>query len=72
MDWREEYKRRLTSAEVAVKVVSDGGLVVIPIVGSRVLPQALFRHRRRARELIAVDHPDFRAELRREAERLLG
>ncbi len=46
--------------------------MIIPIVGSRVLPQALFRHRRRARELIAVAHPDFRAELRREAERLLG
>ena len=29
-------------------------------------------HRQRAQELIAVAHPDFRAELRREAERLLG
>ena len=27
-------------------------------------------HRQRAQELIAVAHPDFRAELRREAERL--
>lgn len=72
MDWREEYKRRLTTAEVVVKAVSGGGLVVIPIAGARVLPQALVRHRQRARERIAVDHPDFRAELRREAERLLG
>ncbi|MCH7835480.1 MAG: hypothetical protein IH864_01280 [Chloroflexi bacterium] len=72
MEWREEYKRRLTSAGVAVKAVSGGGLVVIPIDGPRLLPQALVRHRQRARELIAVDHPDFRAELRREAERLLG
>ncbi len=44
MDWREEYKRRLTSAEDAVKVVSEGDLVVIPIAGPRVLPHALFRH----------------------------
>ncbi len=44
MDWREEYKRRLTSAEEAVKVVSEDDLVVIPIAGPRVLPQALFRH----------------------------
>ncbi len=72
MDWREEYRRRLTSAEVAVEAVGDGYLVVIPIAGPRVLPHALVRHRQRARELIAVDHPDFRAELRRETERLLG
>ena len=72
MDWREEYRRKLTSAEVAVKAVSDGDLVVIPIAGPGVLPHALFRHRHRARGLIAVDHPHFRAELRREAERLLG
>ncbi|MCH7522316.1 MAG: acetyl-CoA hydrolase/transferase family protein [Chloroflexi bacterium] len=44
MDWREEYKRRLTSAEEAVKVVSEDDLVVIPIAGPRVLPRALFRH----------------------------
>lgn len=29
-------------------------------------------HRQRARELIAVAHPDFRGELKREAERILG
>jgi 4-hydroxybutyrate CoA-transferase len=28
-------------------------------------------HRQRAEELIAVAHPDFRAELRREAQRLM-
>ena len=44
MDWREEYKRRLASAEDAVKVVSEGDLVVVPIAGPRVLPHALFRH----------------------------
>ncbi len=72
MDWREEYKRRLTTAEVAVKAVGEGDLVVIPIAGPRVLPQALVSHRQRARERIAVGHPGFRAELRLEAERLLG
>ncbi len=72
MDWREEYKRRLTSVQIAVKVVSDGDLVVIPIAGPGVLSHVLVRHRQRARERIAVDHPDFRAELRRKAERLLG
>src|SRR3989304_2081161 len=44
MDWREEYKRRLTSAEDAVAIVERGDLVVIPIAGPRVLPRALFRH----------------------------
>jgi len=44
MDWREEYKRRLTSAEEAVAVVEKDDLVVIPIAGPRVLPRALFRH----------------------------
>ncbi|KKK69802.1 hypothetical protein LCGC14_2930410, partial [marine sediment metagenome] len=29
-------------------------------------------HRQRAQELIAVAHPDFRAELKRQAQRLLG
>ncbi len=72
MDWREEFKRRLTSEEVVVKAVSGGGLVAMPIAGPGLLPQALVRHRQRARELIAVDHSYFRAELRREAERLLG
>lgn len=44
MDWREEYRRRLTSAEEAVKVVREGDLVVVPIAGPRVLPHALFQH----------------------------
>ena len=44
MHWRDEYKRRLTSAEEAVRVVQRGDLVVIPIAGPRVLPHALFRH----------------------------
>src|SRR3989442_7062045 len=44
MDWREEYKRRLASAEDAMKLVEAGNLVMIPIAGPRVLPGALFRH----------------------------
>ena len=44
MDWREEYKRRLASAEDAIKLVKAGDLVMIPIAGPRVLPGALFRH----------------------------
>src|SRR5439155_372429 len=44
MDWREEYRRRLASAEDAMKLVKAGDLVMIPIAGPRVLPGALFRH----------------------------
>jgi 4-hydroxybutyrate CoA-transferase len=43
MDWREEYKRRLSSAEDAMELVRDGDLVAIPIAGPRVLPRALVR-----------------------------
>lgn len=42
MDWREEYKRRLSSLEDAVSIVAPGDLVVIPIAGPRVLPRAIF------------------------------
>jgi 4-hydroxybutyrate CoA-transferase len=41
MDWREEYKRRLSSVEEAMELVRDGDLVAIPIAGPRVLPRAL-------------------------------
>jgi 4-hydroxybutyrate CoA-transferase len=44
MDWREEYKRRLSSADDAVKEVRAGDLVAIPIAGPRTLPRALFQH----------------------------
>ena len=44
MDWREEYKRRLASAEDAMKLVKADDLVLIPIAGPRVLPGALYRH----------------------------
>jgi len=44
MDWREEYQRKLGSAEDAMKAVRRGDLVVIPLAGPRVLPGALFRH----------------------------
>jgi acyl-CoA hydrolase len=43
MDWREEYKRRLASAQEAVEVVRGSDLVVIPIAGPRLLPNALAR-----------------------------
>jgi 4-hydroxybutyrate CoA-transferase len=52
MDWREEYKRRLTTAAEAVKVVNKGDLVVIPIGGPRVLPRALFD---RCRDGVDID-----------------
>ncbi len=37
MDWRDEYRRRLTSAEDAVRVASEGDLVVMPIAGPRLV-----------------------------------
>ena len=49
MDWREEYKRKLTTAEDAMKAaVRKDDLVMLPIAGPRVLPRALFQ---RAKEL---------------------
>ncbi len=36
MDWRHEYRRRLTAAD-AVRVASEGDLVVMPIAGPRLL-----------------------------------
>lgn len=33
MDWKEEYKRKLVSADEAVKVVKSGDRVVIPLLG---------------------------------------
>jgi 4-hydroxybutyrate CoA-transferase len=44
MDWREEYERRLGSAEDAMRLVKAGDLVFLPIAGPRVLPGALYRH----------------------------
>jgi len=44
MDWREEYRRRLSSAEDTMKLVKSGDLVYLPIAGPRVLPGALYRH----------------------------
>ncbi len=43
MDWREDYKRKLATAEDAVRCVGPGQRVVVPIAGPRVLPDALFR-----------------------------
>jgi 4-hydroxybutyrate CoA-transferase len=44
MHWREEYRRRLATAEEAMRAVRRGDLVVIPIAGPRTLPRALFEH----------------------------
>jgi len=42
MDWREDYKRRLCSADDAMMSVNAGDLVMIPIAGPRTLQRALF------------------------------
>src|SRR2546428_13960951 len=52
MDWREQYKRRLASAEEAMTEVRQGDLVVIPIAGPRALPRALFE---RCKEIGPID-----------------
>jgi 4-hydroxybutyrate CoA-transferase len=44
MDWREDYQRKLASAEDVMKAVRPDDLVAIPLAGPRVLPGALFRH----------------------------
>lgn len=44
MDWREEYQRRVCSAEDAMRIVQPGNLVAIPIAGPRTLQAALFKH----------------------------
>lgn len=43
LDWREEYQRRLTTAEDAMRAVQKDDLVMLPIAGPRVLPRALFK-----------------------------
>lgn len=46
MDWREEYKRKLTTAEEAVKVIKSGDTVAIgPITEPKLLLPALFDRR---------------------------
>lgn len=52
MDWREEYKRRLASADDAMQEVQRGDLCMFPIAGPRTLQAALFR---RAQELGQID-----------------
>jgi 4-hydroxybutyrate CoA-transferase len=44
MDWREDYKRKLSTAEDAVNIVKRGDLVMIPIAGPRTLQRALYNH----------------------------
>jgi len=46
MDWKEEYKRKLVSAEEAARMVKSGERVVIPIGPSAdVIPRALAARR---------------------------
>ncbi len=43
MDWREQYQRKLTSAEDAVRCIQPGQRVAFPLAGPRVLPDVVFR-----------------------------
>jgi 4-hydroxybutyrate CoA-transferase len=52
LDWREEYKKRLASADDAMRIVNAGDLVMIPIAGPRTLQGALYR---RAKETGPID-----------------
>jgi 4-hydroxybutyrate CoA-transferase len=45
MDWQEQYKRKLTTHDEAVKLVKPGDLVVFPLVPPASLAQALARRR---------------------------
>ncbi len=52
MDWREDYNRRLVSAEEAMSIIQKDDLVMISIAGPRALPGMLFQH---AKELGGID-----------------
>jgi 4-hydroxybutyrate CoA-transferase len=52
MNWREEYKKRLSSAEDAMAEVSRGDLVAVPIAGPRTLQASLLE---RARQIGPID-----------------
>ncbi len=51
MDWREDYERRLCSADEAMADVQGGDLVTVPIAGPRTLQAALFRRCQDAGEI---------------------
>ncbi len=51
LDWREEYKRKLCTADEAMADVQGGDLVAIPIAGPRTLQAALFRRCQDAGEI---------------------
>ncbi|GAI09126.1 unnamed protein product, partial [marine sediment metagenome] len=53
MDWQEEYKRKLTTAEEAVKIVKSGDRVAIggSIDEPDILPDALFERRGELRDV---------------------
>jgi acyl-CoA hydrolase len=40
-DWKEDYKRKLVSAEEAAKVVKSGDRVALPFAHSTAVPAAL-------------------------------
>jgi 4-hydroxybutyrate CoA-transferase len=43
MDWRQEYQRKLTTADEALRCLQPGQRVALPLAGPRLLPDALFR-----------------------------
>jgi 4-hydroxybutyrate CoA-transferase len=55
MDWYEEYKKKLTTPEEAVKIVKNGDVVVIgPPVEPKVLPKALVERRDELRNVTVI------------------
>ena len=59
MTWQEEYKRKLVSAEEAVKVIKSGDRVVIPaITDPLTLEMALIARKEELRDvMVQVDVP---------------
>ena len=51
MNWRDEYRRKLTTAEDAVRVVKDGDLVNFSHAGPRVTQAALYARRHELRNV---------------------
>ncbi len=51
MDWREDYRRKLTTHDEAVKRVRSGDLVVLPLVGPNRFATALANRRQELRDV---------------------
>ncbi len=51
MDWREEYERKLTTHDEAVKRVKSGDLVVLPLAGPNALAMALAERKNELRDV---------------------